>query len=262
MYYGNNKKWLSKKIGKHRLSFEKRWVCCAQIYGCFYNTNKFSALPFYCTHLKPPGVNGLSKNYHMRLDTKIGCSTCEICCIPCDCMKCASTLDKLWKSGMTPHQQPHYKPVKDFTYWTVLGYFNKWNLIQFSNKATTRDGVANINQIVLDGISINLAELVQTCQYRAMNKTCFTTMGYHVIKFSLKPTNYKNTQPVTDKWVHRVNWFSRRSIYATFRTTQSGTGNKNNKFCFSAPASTIVHPCMYLMEVTEVKYIPKSVWNI
>ena len=58
-----------------------------------------------------------------------------------------------------------------------------------------------------------------------------------------------------------MNWFSRRSIYATFRTTQSGTGNKNNKFCFSAPASTIVHPCMYLMEVTEVKYIPKSVYN-
>ena len=39
-----------------------------------------------------------------------------------------------------------------------------------------------------------------------------TTNCYYVIKFYVKPTHYKKTQPDIDKLVQRVNWLSRRSI--------------------------------------------------
>ena len=41
----------------------------------------------------------------------------------------------------------------------------------------------NIYKVVLDGISDNMALLVQPGKYVAMNTTCYTIMGYDVIKF-------------------------------------------------------------------------------
>ena len=38
-------------------------------------------------------------------------------------------------------------------------------------------------KVVLDGISDNMALLVQPGKYVAMNTTCYTIMGYDVIKF-------------------------------------------------------------------------------
>ena len=65
----------------------------------------------------------------------------------------------------------------------MLGYFNNWNIIQLSHKATSCEEIDKINQVVLDVISDNMAALVQTGKYGAINKTYTTAMGYYVIKF-------------------------------------------------------------------------------
>ena len=57
-----------------------------------------------------------------------------------------------------------------------------------------------------------MAELVLTGQYGALNTIDSRTMGYYVIIFYLKPTHYKETQPVTNKLVQQSNLLSRRSI--------------------------------------------------
>ena len=46
-------------------------------------STKFQALSLCGSHEKPHGVRGLSKNYHFRLDTKLGHGKCEITQIPC-----------------------------------------------------------------------------------------------------------------------------------------------------------------------------------
>ena len=60
----------------------------------------------------------------MIFDPKLGNDTFEIRCITCACNQFISTLYKLWTPGVPQYQQPRYQPVKDFTYWFVVGSFN------------------------------------------------------------------------------------------------------------------------------------------
>ena len=66
----------------------------------YCNTNKFPELPFCGPHSKPHGARGLSKNYHLRFDQKLGMGVCAILRIPCACVACTSMLDKPWISGI------------------------------------------------------------------------------------------------------------------------------------------------------------------
>ena len=66
-------------------------------------------------------------------------------------------LDKPWISGIPPDEKECYKPVTKCTYWPVLGSFNNWNIIQLSHNSTPYDSFDEINQVVFDGISYNMA---------------------------------------------------------------------------------------------------------
>ena len=52
----------------------------------YCNTNQFPELSFSVSHYKPNGAIGLSKNYHLRFDTKLGMGVCAIFRIPCACI--------------------------------------------------------------------------------------------------------------------------------------------------------------------------------
>ena len=54
----------------------------------YCNRNQFPALPFCGPHSKLHGTRGLSKQYHLSFDPKIGHSICVICHIPCVCVSC------------------------------------------------------------------------------------------------------------------------------------------------------------------------------
>ena len=100
----------------------------------YCNTNQFPELLFSGWHSKPHGAIGLSKNYHLRFDPKLGMGVCAISRIPCACVACKSMLEKPWISGILLYKQERYKPITKCTYWPVLGYFNNWNIIQLSPK--------------------------------------------------------------------------------------------------------------------------------
>ena len=92
-------------------------------------------------------------------------------------------VDKPWIHDLTPKQKPCYRNVTDCSYWPVLGSFNSWNIIKLSHKSTTSEDCEDIHKVVLDGISENMASLVQPVIYDAMNTIETSTMGYYVIKF-------------------------------------------------------------------------------
>ena len=96
----------------------------------YCNTDKFPALPFCVPHSKPHGARGMSKNYHLHFDPKLGMGVCVIRRIPCVCVACTSMLYKPWISGISSDKQEQYKTVTKCTYWPVLGTFNNWNIIQ------------------------------------------------------------------------------------------------------------------------------------
>ena len=70
-------------------------------------------------------------------------------------------IDKPWISGILSDEQERYKPVTKCTYWSVLGSFNNCNIILLSQKSTPSDAFDEIHQFVLDGISDNMASLVE-----------------------------------------------------------------------------------------------------
>ena len=57
----------------------------------------------------------------------------------------------------TTENQERYQQVTKCTYWPVLGAFNNWNIIELSSKSTSSNTFDEIHQVVLDGISDNMA---------------------------------------------------------------------------------------------------------
>ena len=68
--------------------------------------------------------------------------------------------------------------------WPVLGAFNNWIIIEFSSKSTSSEKFDAIHQVVLDGISDNMASLVESGKYGAINTTDTSTNGFYVIVFT------------------------------------------------------------------------------
>ena len=102
--------------------------------------------------------------------------------ISCVCISYTNILDKTWAYGIDPTKQPHYQPVVECIYWPVLDSFNNWNIIQFTNKTTSSEEFYAVHKVFLDGISDNIAYLVQIGKYGVINATDTSTMGYYVIK--------------------------------------------------------------------------------
>ena len=118
----------------------------------------------------------------MCFDPKIGYVTYGICRIPCACTLCTSIIDQPWITGFQEQQQYRYQPVKECTYRTVLCSSSNVNILKLSHKATSSEEIDKIHQVVLEGISENMDELVQTDECGAINTTYTTTMGYYVIE--------------------------------------------------------------------------------
>ena len=196
----------------------------------YCTTNLFPEFQYCGTHNKPHGVHGFSKYYHMYFYIILGLGIWELRCILCVCTQWTYTLDKPWTRGDPTHQKPHHQHVKCFTYWPVLGSFNNCIIIKFSHKAPSSEDLDKINQVVLDGISDNMAVLVQTGQYGAINiiyKPQWSTM---LSNYCQEPTHYKTTRLVTDKSVHMVNYFLKHSIWTICKISQSDTGGKISLF--------------------------------
>ena len=128
-----------------------------QYVNIYCNTNQFPELSFSGTHSKPHGVRGFSKHYRLCFDPKLVMGVCSICRIPCACVACTSMLYKPWISSIPSDKQERYKPITKCTYWPVLGSSNNWNIIELSQKSTSSDTFDEIHQVVLDGISDNMA---------------------------------------------------------------------------------------------------------
>ena len=151
----------------------------------YYNKNQFPTLPFCGLHYKPHGAKGLGEHYHSRFDPKLCMGKCAIRRIPCTCVACTPMLYKPWISGIPSEKQELYKPFTKCPYWPVLGAFNNWNIIELSSKSASSDTFDKINQVVLDSISDNMASLVESSKYGAINTTYTSTNGLYVIMFTL-----------------------------------------------------------------------------
>ena len=89
--------------------------------------------------------------------------------------------DQPWIYGVQSTKQARYQPVINCTYWPGWGPYNNWNIIHLTPKSIPSEAFDEIHQVVLDGISENMASLVQLGMYGAMNTYDTTTNGLYVI---------------------------------------------------------------------------------
>ena len=69
----------------------------------------------------------------------------------------------------------------------MLGYFNNWIIIQFTNKTTTNKDFDTVHKVVLDGISDNMSATIHNGKYGVINTAYPTTMGYNDVNFLSEP---------------------------------------------------------------------------
>ena len=124
----------------------------------------------------------MSKYYHLRFYPKLGHGICAIFRIPCAYVGCTSILDKPWISGIPSNKQARYQPVTNCTYWTVLGSYNNWIIIELKPKSLTFEAFDEIHQVVLDGLSEHRDSLFSSGIYGAINTNDTTGNGLYGIQ--------------------------------------------------------------------------------
>ena len=105
--------------------------------------------------------------------------------------------------------------------------------------------------------------LIQTGQYIFINTTDITKMGYYVIKFLSEYYSLQEDTTCNGK-ISKVGDLFFKSQYMScmkYNTNRYWVKlqQQNN---IIVTTHIIVHPCLYVMSVTELKQIPKSVWDI
>ena len=149
----------------------------------------------------------MSKHYPLRFDPKLGNGVCEICRIPCACVACTSMLDKPWIYGIPSDKQERYKYATKSTYWIVLGSFNNCNIIQLSQKSTPSDVFDEIHQVVLDGISDNMALLVESLNHGDINTNDTSTNGFYVIIFTSEAYTLQENKRIVGQGITAEKFF-------------------------------------------------------
>ena len=66
-------------------------------------------------------------------------------------------LEKPWISGVPSNKEASYQPVTNCTYWPLLGSYKNCSIIHLSQKSTPFEAFEEIHQIVIGGISDNMA---------------------------------------------------------------------------------------------------------
>ena len=149
----------------------------------YCDTKQLPSLPFCGLHSKTHGARGLIKYDQLRFYPKLGHGICAIHHITCACVVCTSNMDKPWFSGIPSKKQACYKNVTKFTYCPLLGSYNNWNIIELTPKSTPFEAFDEITQVVIDGISENMALLVQSGMFGAINIDETTDNRFYVVQF-------------------------------------------------------------------------------
>ena len=168
----------------------------------YCDINQFPILPFHGPHPIPHEERELSKNYNLHFYPKLGCGICAIFRIPCACVACTPMLDKPWISGIPSKQQACYQPVKKLIYWSVLGSYNNWNIIEITPKSATFEAFDDMNQFVLDGISDNMASFGKSVMYGSINTYDTTTNGFYVIQFISEAYTLQNNTKIDGQVIY------------------------------------------------------------
>ena len=169
-------------------------------------------------------------------------------------------LDKPWIYGIPSDEKNSYKPVTNFTYWPVLGSFNNCNIIQLSHNSTPSDTFDEVHKVVLDGISDNMASLIESGKYGAINITDTETNGFYVIMFTSEAYTLQDNTTIDGPIITSGEFVVKAKYIYYMQVDTNWYLNKKPQHNFiTVPTCTILHPQLEVNAVTYFHAIPKSV---
>ena len=77
-----------------------------------------------------------------------------------------------------------------------MGSYNNWNIIYITPKSIPFEAFDEIHKVVLDGISENMASLVQSFIYGVINTSDNTTNGFYVIQLVSESYTLQNNTTI------------------------------------------------------------------
>ena len=110
-------------------------------------------------------------------------------------------LDKPWIYGIPSTKQARYKLVTNCNYWPVLGSYNNWNIIELTPKSIPFEAFDEIHKVVHDKISENMASLVQSGMYGAINTADNTTNVFYVIQYISEAYMLQNNTTIDGQFI-------------------------------------------------------------
>ena len=136
-------------------------------------------------------------------------------------------------------------------YWPVLGAFNNWNIIQLSSKSTSSDTFYEIHQVVLDGISDNMASLVESGKYGSINTTDTSTNGFYVIIFTSGAYTLQENTSIDGKIITAGELVVNAKYLCSMQIDTNWYWNQQPKYnVITVPTCTILHPQLEVNAIT------------
>ena len=71
----------------------------------------------------------------------------------------------------------------NFFYKSILGDFNNWAIVEFANKGTDNTTFEEINEIIVDGLAMNMAPLIKPGNFGAIRINNDSKHGYEIVQF-------------------------------------------------------------------------------
>ena len=153
-------------------------------------------------------------------------------------------------------KQAHYQLVINCTYWTVIGPYNNFNIIELTSKSIPSEAFDEIQQVVLDGISENMASLVQSGMYGVINTDDTTTNGFYVIQFLSEAYTLQNNTTIYGKVISSGELVVRAQyISSTQENTNWYWKQQPLQQTVIVPTRTILRPHLYVIIIRYVQYI-------
>ena len=150
-------------------------------------------------------------------------------------------------------KQLRYQPVTYCTYLSVLGSYNNWNIIHVTPRSTNFEAFDEIHQVVLDKISENMASLVQSGLYGAINTDDNTTNGFYVIQFLSEAYTLQNNTTIDGKFISTDELvFKAQYLCSMQENTNWYCKQPPLQHTIIVPTRTIIHPCLDVFRITDV----------
>ena len=124
-------------------------------------------------------------------------------------------------------KQARYQPVKNYTYWPVLGLYKNWNIIELTPKPTPFEAFDEIHQVVIDKISDNTASLVKSGKYVAINTSDTTTNVFYVIKLISEAYTLQNNTKIDGQIISAGELVVKHNIFSPCKKIPIGIGKNN-----------------------------------